>query len=483
MQDAKGKHLEADENHSAQKAPTTSHAPEAKLIPMSHAPGAKLISDAGCMSAADSGESAPDAPAPDSADTLPPDAFAKQAAHRNATFVALAFLVLALVIINVGGGMLGAWQLPKSSQLEGRDYIDMSKVSNLHSIRKGYFQSAADSFCADYVPARDDVLLANAELQRSIIKTARLPFGYDMYPSFYQSDRVICENLKAIYPLPLKKTEYDDDYWRRISDALEALVANTDADINWRLALAERAEMTVSAPTHDLVANSADYYYMQEMLSKSVPSQFELVDLHIGDALEYARLYYRTDHHMQVLGSIDAIGRIMKSLGREPFDFGEGYVAFDGQSFGSNARVALCDYYWDNITDVDCPHSNLKITCNGNKADYHGIDRLWYDDGSSYRKKSRFASVSFHNKHYKLIEFENGNQPESAGTLLLIGDSYTDNCGRLFAQHYHTTYELDPRYYDGSLKEFINSHDIDDVVIFSSTEALDYESAQACFAS
>ena len=402
---------------------------------------------------------------------------------RDVGFVAAAFLVLAVVLVNLMGGALGIWELPGESALEGREYTDIQPVLNLHSVKNGRFQSKMDRLLSDRVVARDEVLLANAAFQRHVIELARLPLGYDIYPTFFQSERVYCGQYDAVYPFPAKQRQFSDGYWHAIGESLGVLAANADERINWRLALVERADNTVSAPTHDLVSEPADYYYIEDELSRIVPESFELVDLHVGDAREYAQQYFRTDHHMQVQGSVIAYEKVLKSLGRTPERFDDFFAAFDGQYFGSNARVGLCDLAWDVVYDVAYDRKNLKITADGKKGNYHTVDLLFSKDGKPYQKKSRFSNIGFHRKHFKLIEYENLDLPESSGSLLLIGDSYLDNCGRFYAKSYRHVYELDPRYYEGSLKEFIAAHEIDDAVIYGSLETLDTDAAQNCLRS
>jgi hypothetical protein len=83
-------------------------------------------------------------------------------------------------------------------------------------------------------------------------------------------------------------------------------------------------------------------------------------------------------------------------------------------------------------------------------------------DGEPYNKTRLLENVyaSYFHNDFAVIEITNEQAP-SEETLLIIGDSFTNSFERLFAEHYHTVYVIDPRYSE-SLDSFLVDHQIDD---------------------
>ena len=52
---------------------------------------------------------------------------------------------------------------------------------------------------------------------------------------------------------------------------------------------------------------------------------------------------------------------------------------------------------------------------------------------------------------------------------------------RFFAEHYRKVYVIDPRQYEGSIEEFVATHQIDDAVVLLSTVSLLEDSAKKPF--
>lgn len=62
------------------------------------------------------------------------------------------------------------------------------------------------------------------------------------------------------------------------------------------------------------------------------------------------------------------------------------------------------------------------------------------------------------------IVYTNGSD-QTGKNLLVIGDSFTQPIEPLLASAYAKTHVLDPRYFKGSIRDYIGENDIDDVVV------------------
>ena len=63
--------------------------------------------------------------------------------------------------------------------------------------------------------------------------------------------------------------------------------------------------------------------------------------------------------------------------------------------------------------------------------------------------------------------------PEEAGSILVIGDSYSNVMTRLLARSFKHVYDVDPRQYEGNLTEYIREKDVDYAVMILCNESLD----------
>ncbi len=402
----------------------------------------------------------------------------------NAIFIAIASIVLCVAIINIAGSGIGLWTSPSRSSLEGREYQTITGKNIVGNFAKGKLQNKLDQFFADRIPWRDEVLLANAELQRIGIRTAKIPFGYDCYPAFFGATNAVCEKAHALYKQPFKKSRYDKSHWNDIGKALSKAVKNNPSVNSWVLAMPDSSELCLASPLMKLVSKSADYDYVYSKIAGKLPEKINFLDLgsEFGpDGLEaYQKAYYITDHHWNICGGADCYSRVVKALGRTPIDTSNYYLAFDQQMFGSYAREALCDYIWDDVYDIDYEHSNLSILIDGENVDYSKVDVVGTRNGKRFEKKDKFGSIGFHTGNLPLIEYENLDLDESAGSLLLIGDSYTNNNDRLYAETYKHVYSIDPRYYKGSISKLIAEHDIRDVAIVLMHHTLGRKATAKC---
>ena len=389
--------------------------------------------------------------------------------RNNIALIVITSLVFFAAIVNIAGSSLGVWSSPDKSSLEGREYAVATDHLSRNGILTGAFQSNLEQFLADRIPARDDVLLCNAELQRVDIRLAKAPFGFDCYPTFLGSKIAYSENNKALYNTPSKKTRYTDKQWRNLEKSLRKLVKNNGQVENWVLAITDSSELSLASPLNSLVNDSAGYDYIFSKVRACAPNQVKLLDLGskfgAGEAEEYAKRYYVSDHHWQVMEGADSYRSVVEAMGRQPIDTSRAFVAFDGQFFGSYAREGLCDYVWDDVYDIDYDRSNLNIFFKKKKVDYSKVDKLWSADGRRFEKDGKFGSVGFHAGNKPIIRYENLDLDESAGSLLLIGDSYTNNNDRFYAETYKYVYSVDPRYYTSSIKKLIAKRNITDVAI------------------
>ena len=384
---------------------------------------------------------------------------------RNIIFVA----IVALCMLSVLGYRAGVQLLPdtisstESSYLEGRTYTEFPLATE-EAVAAGEFQSGFESYVSDHVPQRDSVMLVNAKAQREAIRVASKMFGYDVYPTYYGSDYLFCDKYQAVVDRPLAKNEMSFEKATKVVKRCTRLTRKFK-DKKFVYYFCDRSSTSAASPAHGLYSSVADYEYFRQNFLNLFPAGVKVVDGAYTDSDEFFEDHFTTDHHWQVQGAVKAYRAICEELGKEPVEFDGFECVYPGPFYGSSARAGLCaegNGSW--IDDVVYDHSILKVTVGGIPVPDSYLDEGfgWY--ANNFEPSSAYASVYaqwFHAPD-KLTVITNDSV--KSGSLLLIGDSFTNNMERFFAENYHTVYKIDPRYFNGKASRFIKKNNIDDVV-------------------
>lgn len=390
---------------------------------------------------------------------------------RNITFIVFTTIVTLLVIGNIiFAALVDGYTIPSRSYLEGRTRQGVPEAT-LETLSSGDFQSQAEQFLADRFPKRDGVLIRNAEMQGMTIKLANLPFNYPALPTFFGSRYVYLPEWGSIQDIPFSQRDYPS---KRVESAARKWAGFMSAhpDSHWCFAMVDRAFTSGSSPTCGLIGRPADYQFFEERFSRVLPGGCMLTDLSCSSTEVYFSDYYHTDHHWQVQGAAKAYRKIVTELDREPKDLDDFVMVFGGPFFGSGVRSGLAPLASDVVYDVSYDASSFSVRANGEDIPRSDIDEFLSDSYKSYRKPAKYANVyaDYFHKDYGLLEYFNADAPE--GTLLIIGDSYTNCMDRFFAENYQHVSIIDPRYYENNLDAYVDELAPDDIVVLMSANNL-----------
>ncbi len=382
---------------------------------------------------------------------------------RNILFIAITAVVCSLALINITATSLPGSQGPVAkSYLEGRNYQQAPEITPVR-LSSGVFQSEFEQFVADSIPFRNAALFANAGTQRTTIELANIPFGYPAYPTFYDSDYIFCPNWHSIVEAPDSQRTLTPEKLRASAEAISRFI-EANQNVNWRMALVDRGRNSLASPAHDLLAQPADYDFIKREYLDRLPSECNYIDLSITDTGQYYEKYFKTDHHWQIGGALDAYQAIMESLGKRPIDDYALFTAYDGPFYGSEARGGLIASESDFVLDVSYDKSALKIKVDGKKKDASFLGGNG-GDNDSHVKADEFENVYARYFHGDpgVIAITNESAPDSS-SLAIIGDSFTNNIERLFAENYARVYVIDPRHCKSSMQACLDKYQVDDAV-------------------
>ena len=392
---------------------------------------------------------------------------------RNIFFIAFAFAFCSgiLGIQALAGAHI--IEVPTKSYLEGRSYADAPELS-VDRVFDKTFQDDMESYLSDGAPQRSKVLLATAFVQSKVIALATKPFGFNERHTYYGSDHAYSNRFDAVCKLPDKLSDISREEVDRATATVNALIKQ-HPDVNWAFYLTDYISRSKASPVHDLIANSEDYdFWYENFLSKL--DNCTIYNGGYDDPEKYYEDYFHTDHHWKVKTAFAAYEQIVEGFGKKPIDSGELLSTYSYGLWGSLARSGRS--IWgapDTIEDYLPPMDGISIRRNGKEQQISEICEGY--SGKQYHKAATLSDVyaGYFHGDTACIELTNDAIPD--GSLLIIGDSYTNNMERFFAGNYHYVCVIDPRRYKKDYDKLIEEHQFDDAVFIGCVSLMRNEDA------
>lgn len=239
-------------------------------------------------------------------------------------------------------------------------------------------------------------------------------------------------------------------------EALNKLVANTDADVYFALIPGKSdiwAHMLPQNAPRDSEKAAIDYCYsLSDAVNVDIYGKLEE---HSG---EY--IYYRTDHHWTTLGAYYGFSALAESMGLDCPDISEysGRETVSEEFYGTSWSSS--GFSWvepDSMEIFITEPEGLEIT---NYPQGSPVEGQLYD-WSRLEVKDKYSF--FYGGNTPLLEIETG--VEGAPSLLILRDSYMDSLSPFLLESYSRIHILDLRYYRASLSDYIAQNGFDDVLV------------------
>ena len=219
----------------------------------------------------------------------------------------------------------------------------------------------------------------------------------------------------------------------------------------------------------DVLSNKFSPYYSYERNS----AIWELVsDNHVSLTYTLSQwqnsgkeIFYKTDHHWTADGAYYAYVSLIELLDYAPksinhFDFELLSDEFYGTSYSKSGFFFASS---DSIYAPKIDESRYTTTIVDIGKSFPGL----YDTNYLVKKDKYSVFLSGNNAHVKITD----NQDESKETLLLIKDSFSHSLAPYLLEHYNLEL-IDPRYYIGSIEEYIIENDIKNVLFIFGLDTL-----------
>ena len=239
-------------------------------------------------------------------------------------------------------------------------------------------------------------------------------------------------------------------------EALNKLVANTDADVYFALIPGKSdiwAHMLPQNAPRDSEKAAIDYCYsLSDAVNVDIYGKLEE---HSG---EY--IYYRTDHQWTTLGAYYGFSALAESMGLDCPDISEysGRETVSEEFYGTSWSSS--GFSWvepDSMEIFVTEPEGLEIT---NYPQGSPVEGQLYD-WSRLEVKDKYSF--FYGGNTPLLEIETG--VEGAPSLLILRDSYMDSLSPFLLESYSRIHILDLRYYRASLSDYIDQNGFDDVLV------------------
>jgi len=325
---------------------------------------------------------------------------------------------------------LAAWQVfapaKTFSDLENRSLTQVSAPS-FETIRTGLWMKGAEAAAADQFPGRERWIALQALEDAALFRNQRngILIGRDGWlfeQASYLNGRTARENIAA----------------------LSQIAARTDIPVTLML-----VPMSSAVYPHRLPAG-----YRADDQGAFIASLYgELRDVEAIDLLGALLvdgsgdpLFFRTDHHWTLAGAKAAYGALRESWRLPDVKGPVTGLTLDGH-FGSYFARAPNPFARPDVFEVEYPAGVSLETEDGPKA---GL----YDAENIRAKRNKYAELLYGN--HGLITL---NGTAESGVLLVIKDSYANLLMPWLAQHYRRNVAIDPRYYAGDLRTWIEEEE------------------------
>lgn len=193
--------------------------------------------------------------------------------------------------------------------------------------------------------------------------------------------------------------------------------------------------------------------------------QVKTVDIYdslMSHRTEY--IYYRTDHHWTELGAYYAYADFSKEKGIVPNEIGSYKTKdFDGflGSFYNDTENKVLKKNPDTI-HAYLPHSETKVHVTASDGTEYDWPMIY--DVANYAADLKYSTFAAGDNPMTVITNKDLNDGSSC---VVVKESFGNAVIPFLADHYQTIYEIDYRYWSGSVAEFAEQKGADDVILIN----------------
>ena len=341
---------------------------------------------------------------------------------------------------------------------ENRTRTEMPVLS-ADSFFSGEFATGFDSYVNDNIAFRSELVAAGRYLSDN--KGITPPDGKVVYTDKDIGTETVQKACMLIADGKIMEVfTKNEDSERVYAEAINHISENIDEDINVYAAL---------VPTQ-LEFSGRLYSSIQTSQRDTIEEIYGMLNPRVTGVDIYSTLenhtdeyiYYRSDHHWTMLGSYYGYSAFMKARGTAPASLSNFELSDQGEFYG---------YLYEQYPDSSIQKDTLEWYDTAKAADLT-IEMESIRDG----KVNKYTSPMFDETKHDYSFFFSADHPYTkitnkkilnGETLLVIKDSFASNFVPWCVNNYSTIIMVDPRTYNGNLRDVFNENDIDDVLVLN----------------
>ncbi len=196
---------------------------------------------------------------------------------------------------------------------------------------------------------------------------------------------------------------------------------------------------------------------------KNVTAVSSIYDVEKAHKDEYT--YFRTDHHWTALGAYYAYEEFCKAKGIAPVPVTDYLTAsfdgFLGTFYSSSGQSSALGDTPDTVVAY-LPRNNVECTLTESDGRQYKWDVI--SDVSEYAPNLKY--LTFIGGDQALVTINNLDMTEGS-SCLVIKESYGNAFVPFLIPHYKNVYVIDPRHYKGTLSDFTENNQVDDIIFLA----------------
>jgi hypothetical protein len=177
------------------------------------------------------------------------------------------------------------------------------------------------------------------------------------------------------------------------------------------------------------------------------------------------QIFYKTDHHWTAEGAYYAYREVAEILGFIPYSMDKfNLETLSNDFFGTT--YSKSGFFFADSEEIKAPrieNGRYKVTIMDTNTEFDTLYDTFY-----LAKKDKYSTfLSGNNAHVKIYDTQN----QEKETLLIIKDSFSHSLAPYLCEHYNIEL-IDPRYYNGSIEDYIRENNIKNVLFLFGLDTL-----------
>lgn len=187
-------------------------------------------------------------------------------------------------------------------------------------------------------------------------------------------------------------------------------------------------------------------------------------------------IYFRTDHHWTQRGAYYAYRQFCKARETKPHELSEyqetTYDNFLGSFYASSGQSPELKKSPDEVETYQ-PLSTNEMEYTDRKGNVYSWPII--NDVTNYPASEKYSAFAAGDNPYAEIH---NPKLHNSSSCVLIKESYGNAFLPFLTDHFETIYEIDYRYYTGSVRQLMEEKGINNVILLNNAEAIGEERAQ-----